>query len=169
MVSNPATGNFDLTFTLYNSTDLPGTVIGTPVTNSATAVTNGLFAVTLNFGSGVFTGSNYWVQIGVRTNGSAGAFTVLLPRQPVLPVPYAIFANSASNLLGILPATQLSGTLPSAQISGTYSGPVTFSNIANNFSGTFNGTFIGNGSSINSLNASKAINFWHRGRCPADN
>ena len=91
-----------------------------PLTNSAVAVTNGLFTTQLNFGSGIFTGTNYWLQIGVRSNGVATAFTALSPLQPVTPAPYAIFANTASNLSGTLPSSQLSGAVPSSQISGTY-------------------------------------------------
>ena len=73
----------------------------------------------------------------------------------LLPTPYAIFANTASNLSGTLPSAQLSGALPSAQISGTYSGPVTFSNSANSFIGAFSGTFSGTGSGLSNLNASQ--------------
>jgi hypothetical protein len=144
---SPATGNYDLTFTLYNST----INVAGPLTNSAVAVTNGLFTTQLNFGSGIFTGTNYWLQIGVRSNGVATAFTALSPLQPVTPAPYAIFANTASNLSGTLPSSQLSGAVPSSQISGTYSGPVVFSNSANTFIGTFSGT----GSSVSNLNASQ--------------
>ncbi len=134
---NPATGYYDLTFSLYGSTSLPGTVISTPVTNSATAVANGLFTVTLDFGPAVFAGSNYWLQIGVRTNGSAASFTVLSPRQPVLPVPYAIFANSASNLLGTLAASAFVG----------YTNTVALTNSAN--------VFGGDGAALTALNASQ--------------
>ncbi len=123
---SPAGGSYDLTFALYGSTNLPGTVLTGPITNSAVAVTNGLFTTLLDFGRNVFTGTNYWLQIGVRTNGDPNAFTALSPRQPLTPTPYAIFANTASNLSGTLPSAQLSGALPSAQISGTYSGAVTF-------------------------------------------
>src|SRR5262249_48120636 len=92
----PANGTYDLTFTLLNASSGPGTVAG-PVTNSATTVSNGLFTVAIDFGPGVFTGSNYWLEITVRTNGGSG-FTTLAPRQPVTPTPYAIFANTASNV-----------------------------------------------------------------------
>jgi 3-isopropylmalate/(R)-2-methylmalate dehydratase small subunit len=57
-------------------------------------VTNGLFTVTLDFGAGVFTGASRWLEIGVRTNGGA-SFTVLSPRQPLTPTPYALYAPSA--------------------------------------------------------------------------
>ena len=96
------TADYDLTFTLY-ATNMTGVAVAGPITNSATGVTNGFFVVALDFG-GVFTGSNYWLDIAARTNGAA-TFTELTPRQPILPVPYAIMANSASNLLGKLPVT----------------------------------------------------------------
>src|SRR6185437_3862292 len=96
----PANGSYDLTFTLFN-VNSNGVAIAGPVTNSATGVTNGLFMATIDFGAGVFTGNNYWLEIGVQTNGGNG-FTTLAPRQPVLPVPYAMMASSASNLLGAL-------------------------------------------------------------------
>jgi|ERR1035437_4738393 hypothetical protein len=83
-----ANGNYDLTFSLFN-TNSSGSSIAGPITNSATAVSNGLFSATLNYGSGVFNNTNYWLEIGVRTNGN-GAFTTLAPRQPILPVPYAL-------------------------------------------------------------------------------
>jgi hypothetical protein len=143
-----ATGAYDLKFSLFNAYT-NGTAISFPQTNFATGITNGLFTSTLDFGS-VFTGTNYWLALGVRTNGSTNAFTLLWPRQLLTPVPYAIFANIASNLIGTLSATQLVGTLPSAQVSGNYTGGVNFTNATNSFSGTFFGT----GSSLNSLNAS---------------
>src|SRR5438093_13491872 len=68
----PANGRYDLTFTLFN-TNTSGIAIAGPVTNSATAASNGLFTTTVDFGSGVFTGSNYWLELAVRTNGS-GSF-----------------------------------------------------------------------------------------------
>ena len=150
---SPATGNFDLRFQIYDAVT-NGNAIGFPLTNSAVAVNNGLFATTLDFGAGIFTGTNYWLQIGVQTNGLTNAFTSLIPRQPVLPVPYAIFANSASNLLGTLAATQLNGTLPSSAFAG-YTNTVSLTNSANLFSGTFSGTFNGNGTNLLNLNASQ--------------
>jgi hypothetical protein len=67
-----------------------------------------------------------------------------------LPVPYAIMANSASNLLGTLPSTQVSGTIPASQLSGTFTGNVigsatsaTTATTANNFSGSLAGDVTG--------------------------
>ncbi len=106
--ANPATGIYDLRFTIYDSTNSPGTVIAGPVINSATSVSNGLFTVMLDFGAGVFTGADRWLQIGVRTNAS-GAFTPLTPRQPLTPAPYAIFAGGVN-------AAGISGPIPAASI-----------------------------------------------------
>ena len=89
-----ANGSFDLTFTLY-STSAAGTAIAGPVTNSATAVTNGLFTTTIDFGT-VFTGTNYWLEIAVSTNG-ANSFTTLSPRQAITPTPYAVYSTTAGS------------------------------------------------------------------------
>ena len=69
--------------------------------------------------------------------------------------PYAIFANTASNL---------SGTISSANLSGTYGGAVTFNNGENNFSGAFTG----DGAGVTNVNAAAldglgGANFWQTG------
>ena len=153
---NPATGIYDLRFTICDALT-SGNVVAGPNTSSATGVTNGLFTVTLDFGSGVFTGSNRWVEIAARTNGAA-SFTTLAPRQPILPAPYAIMANSASNLLGTLPTAQLTGTFTgngsgltslnpaslSAGMAGiNISGNAATATTANNFSGSLAGDVTG--------------------------
>src|SRR6185295_1911112 len=91
----PASGIYDLRFTIYDSTNNPGVILAGPITNAAIGVSNGLFTATLDFGAGVFTGSSNWLQIAVRTNGSGG-FTNLAPRQQLTPTPYAIFAENVS-------------------------------------------------------------------------
>ncbi len=110
----PANGSYDLQFMLYDAS-AGGSQAGPALTNSATAVSNGLFTVTLDFGAGVFTGTNYWLDVSVRTNG-ASAFTELSPRQELTPVPYAIFANTSSNLSGTVSVAQLNGTLTNGQL-----------------------------------------------------
>jgi hypothetical protein len=130
--ASPANGTYDLRFAIYDSTNNPGVLIAGPVTNSAATVSNGLFTATLDFGN-VFDGTARFLEIAVRTNGGV-SFVVLTPRQALTPTPYAIFANSASNLLGALSPSQLSGI---------YSNPVNFNNGADSFSGTFLGQFYG--------------------------
>jgi hypothetical protein len=138
-----ANGNYDLTFTVYDSITNESGIIGVPLTNSAVAVSNGLFTVTLDFGGGVFDGSARWLEIGVRTNG-VGTFTTLSPRQAILPTPYAI---AAGNLIGALPA---------AQLSGVYTNGVTFNNPGNSFAG--NGSGLTNLNSANLSAGTAAIN-----------
>jgi hypothetical protein len=145
-----ANTNYDFRFAIYNA-ETNGTPASVLITNSAVPVSNGLFTVTLDFGSGVFTGSDAWLDIAVRAAGTA-SFTPLSPRQPILPVPYAIFAGSASNLVGGLSTTQLVGTLPASAFAG-YTNSVSLTNannqfqgaFAGSFSGAFNGVFAGNG------------------------
>ncbi len=155
---NPANGNYDFQFAVYDSSG-GGTRIAGPLTNSAVAVSNGLFTVTLDFGPGVFAGNPRFLDIGVRPGGSANAFTILSPRQPLTPAPYSIFANTASNLSGTLPAGQLEGTLPASAFAG-YTNTVALTNGGNLFSGSFsgsfvgafNGAFIGNGGNVTNVN-----------------
>jgi hypothetical protein len=105
-----ANGRFDFQFCLLDA-GTNGNLIAGPVTNAATIVSNGLFTVKLDFGAHAFTGAPRWLQIGVRTNGSTNAFSILKPRQPVAAVPQSILANGASNLVSALPVSQLTRTL----------------------------------------------------------
>ena len=92
----PANGVYDLQFTIYDSTNSPGSVVAGPLTNSSVEVSNGLFTVTLDPGMGVFTGSARWLEIAVRTNGGA-LFDVLAPRQQLAPAPSSIYSANSGN------------------------------------------------------------------------
>jgi N-acetylneuraminic acid mutarotase len=119
---NPANGVYDLTFALFDAS-IDGNGLGGSLTNSATVISNGLFAATLDFGSNVFNGAGLWLQIGVRTN-SGGSFTLLNPRQMLTPAPYAITAgnvtgpvNGASIVSGTITGTQLaSNSIAASQL-----------------------------------------------------
>jgi hypothetical protein len=150
---SPANGLYDFRFKLYFDS-LGNTQVGEAFATNGIPTTNGLFVAGVEFGAGIFTGTNYWLEVDVRTNG-ATSYTVLTPLQPVTPTPYAIYANTASNLSGTLPASQLSGSLSSAQLGGTYSNAVKFTNAADTFSGTFSGSFTGSGSGL--------ADVWHTG------
>jgi lysophospholipase L1-like esterase len=140
--NSPATGIYDVAFTLF-STATNGSAVAGPVTNTATAVSNGLFTVSVDFGTGVFTGGSNWLEIAVATNGS-GNFITLIPRQPVNAVPYALYANTASNLTGNVSATNITGVLPIAQLPPTL--------ITNGASGlSISGIFTGDGSSLTNV------------------
>ena len=160
--ASPAIGLYDLRFILYNS-DIGGSQSGPVLTNTAVPVSSGLFTTPLDFGPGVFLGTNYWLELAVRTNGSGG-FVPLNPRQQITPSPYAIMAGSAASLLGLLPAVQLSGSVPSANLAGVYAGAVNFSNPADAFSGIFTGNGGGlTGVNAATLNGVSSAGFWQTG------
>jgi hypothetical protein len=116
-----AAGFYDLRFGLFNVPD-GGSASGT-VTNAAVPVTNGLFAVTLDFGA-AFDGTGRWLEISVRTNG-ASSFVTLAPRQSLTPAPGAIYASSA----GAVPAAGIQGSILPANIA---SGSITAEMLATN-------------------------------------
>lgn len=143
----PANGSYDLRFKLFVD-PLGDTQTGNAVVTNGVSVASGLFMVTVDFGEGVFNGSNYWLEVDVKTNG-AGAYVNLSPLQAVTPVPYAVFAEKAGN---------------GGFAAGTYTNAVTLSNAANNFSGSF----AGNGAGLTGVNASTlgglgAAGFWQLG------
>ena len=147
---NPVSGNYNFKFTLYTAVT-NGTPASGSLTNYNIAVNNGLFTTTLDFGPNIFTGSSLWLQIGVCTNTTTN-FTILQPLQPVLPTPYAIFANSASNLVGVVAASQLTGTLPATAFTG-YTNTVSLTNGANLFAGSFSG----NGAGVTNVSVTNLV------------
>jgi hypothetical protein len=97
--NGPVTGSYDLTFALYDD-GTAGSLIAGPLTNVATVVSNGAFSATIDFGAGVFTGTNYWLEIGAQTNGGSD-YATLAPRQQITPTPYAIYAANAGNAASV--------------------------------------------------------------------
>jgi hypothetical protein len=93
----PANGFYELRFALYDAL-AGGTVVSGPVTNPSVIVTNGLFTVLIDFGTAPFAGADRWLEIGVRTNGISDPFTILSPRQPLTPVPYALYALASGSV-----------------------------------------------------------------------
>lgn len=103
-------GSSDLTFTLYNAASGGAPVGASNVVNDL-VMSNGLFAVTLDFGTGAFDGAPRWLQIAARPGASTGGYTNLAPRTSITATPYAIYAGgvSAAGLVGTLPANALAG------------------------------------------------------------
>jgi hypothetical protein len=147
---SPASGSYDLVFTLYN-TNTAGIAIAEPATNSAVAVTNGLFTTLVDFGPGVFTGTSNWLAIAVSTNG-ANTFSLLTPRQQVTPTPYALYSANAGTAAtaSSVPAADVTGTLGLGQLP-----PAVLTNSATSVS--LSGAFIGNGGGLTN------IADWHLG------
>lgn len=127
--TNFANGSYDIQFTLVNA-NVGGMRVGGPLTNFAVNVNNGLFATTVDFGAGAFTGPARWLEIAVRTNGG-GAFVTLSPRQAVLPTPYAMFAATATNV----PWNALTG-VPAGFADGTDDGATYSAGAGLNLSGS---------------------------------
>jgi len=146
--TGPASGNYDMTFSVWNAS-AGGALIGGPITNNSVVVNNGVFSLSLDFGADVFNGASSWLEIAVRTNGG-GSFTTLSPRQAVLATPYSLLANKASNLTGLLPANQLGGTIAPAQLPSVM---LTNAQTGVNLSGTFSG----NGAGLTALNAANLV------------
>jgi hypothetical protein len=145
----PANGSYDLQFTLY-ATNTNGVPIAGPVTNLATAVSNGVFTTAINFGQGVFTGGSNWLDIAVRTNGTV-TFTELPPRQPITPTPYSIYAGNA----GSVAATDITGTIPLPELPNVLvTNNATSVTLSGNLFGNFGGTFFGNGAGLTGLSPS---------------
>src|ERR1051325_6595157 len=91
---NPANGNYDLQFALWDTAS-GGAQIGLTQTVSSVAVNAGIFTVTLDFGVSAFPGTNRFLEISVRPAGG-GSFTTLAPRQQISSTPYAIRTLSAT-------------------------------------------------------------------------
>lgn len=117
-----ATGIYDMRFTLHDTLAGVSQVAG-PLVNPTVGVSNGLFTVTLDFGNGAFNGNPRWLQIGVRTNGSAATHTPLSPRQPVTAAPYAVLAGSVT---GNISDSQLSANIARLNGNQTFTGTATF-------------------------------------------
>ena len=75
-----------------------GTQIGATISRPNTALMNGVFSVNLDFGATAFNNPNaVFIEIGVRPNASANAYTILGPRQQLTVVPFAVTATNATN------------------------------------------------------------------------
>ena len=90
--ANPANGNYDFEFALFDSLSA-GTQVGSTLTRSGVAVANGTFAVKLDFGN-QFAGASRFLEIRVKQAGG-GAFTALSPRQLINSSSYSVKSLNA--------------------------------------------------------------------------
>jgi hypothetical protein len=101
---NPANGNYDLEFSLFDTADVgTGTQQGPVLVHNPVATSGGVFTVILDFGS-VFAAGDRYLQIRVRPVGGP-AYVTLSPRQRITASPYAIETINAK-FLGGLPASR---------------------------------------------------------------
>src|SRR5438034_3357466 len=91
----PANANYDFEFKLYDSLT-GGVLIGSRL-RAGVQVTNGTFAVKLDFAAAAFNGADRYLEIGVRPAGSSGGYQQLLPRQPITLTPYSFRSLNATN------------------------------------------------------------------------
>lgn len=110
------TGAYDFRFALYDVV-IGGSPVGTPATLlvGPVGVTNGLFTVTLDFGSAAIDGNARWLEIAVRPNGG-GTYTTLAPRQRLTPVPYALYTPLAATAMSV-PWSSITG-IPAGFVDG---------------------------------------------------
>ncbi|MHC4575488.1 MAG: hypothetical protein ACYS76_15410 [Planctomycetota bacterium] len=101
-----ADGLYDFQFKLYDDANvIDGNQVGSDVNKPDVDVSDGYFAVELDFGSSVFDGNGVWLEIGVRPGdlNDPCEYTTLSPRQQITPTPYAlqtrgIFVDEAGNV-----------------------------------------------------------------------
>lgn len=93
----PVNGTADLQFTLWNSGATGGGVqVGPTLTLNAAQITGGFFSANLDFGATAWDGNQRWLEVASRVPAGGGTFSIM-PRQPVLPVPYALRAVGLSS------------------------------------------------------------------------
>ncbi len=96
--SGPVSGTCHFQFGLWDALT-NGAQVGSTQTVNGVSVSNGRFAVQLDFGSNAFSGDARWLQIAVQCSGDAG-FTPLSPRQPLTPAPYALSLRPGATISG---------------------------------------------------------------------
>jgi len=100
--NQPANGTYDFQFTLFGAASGSAQVCTVAANDIETrddvTVANGVFTVDLDFCPEAFDGDARWLEIAVRNGTATGVYTVLSPRQPISPTPYAIYAKRTGSL-----------------------------------------------------------------------
>ena len=86
---SPANGEYDFRFRLYDAVS-SGSQVGSTNNRDDVTVTEGLFTVQLDFGSGAFNGDARYLEITVDCGAGA---TLLTPRHPLTAAPYALYSQ----------------------------------------------------------------------------
>ena len=105
----PATGLYDMRYTVWDSA-VGGLQVGGAMVLAPVSVSGGLFTVPLDFGPGIFTGADRYLQIESRVFGGP-AYSVITPRQKLTPTPYAITAGSVAATAGAVPDAGLTANV----------------------------------------------------------
>lgn len=95
---NPAVGWYDLRFRLYDDPN-EGWQLGETNQKEDRHLRDGYFTEVLDFGSEIFDGRPYWLEVAVRPSelNDPNEFEPLAGRQQIRPTPYALYAASSGN------------------------------------------------------------------------
>jgi hypothetical protein len=104
--SAAANGNYDFEFALFDAVN-GGAQLGSTLPRNGVSVANGIFSVSLDFGS-QFTGATRFLEIRVRLAGQPG-ITTLAPRQQVNSSPYSVRSLNSTTADTATNAAQLGG------------------------------------------------------------
>ncbi len=145
--------------TTYWSNDGTSSAGSQPTASVNVAVAAGLFTLTLGNTSlanmtaipGALFAEQPGLQLQIWFSDSINGFAMLSPLQNVTPVPYASFAENASNVLGTVGASQLNGTLVPAQLP-----PNIITNLQMGL--ILSGAFNGNGAGLTNIILNNAVN-----------
>ncbi len=110
---SPANTTYDFQFKLWDAS-VGGVQVGSTITLGDIPVSDGLFSVELDFGTGAFWDGARWLEILVRLGTSGGAYTTLSPRQELTAAPYAlampnVYTDESVNFVGIGRDFRISG------------------------------------------------------------
>ena len=155
--ANPANAGYDMQFRLFDLAGAgQGTQQGATITISPVAVSNGNFAVSLDFGAAVFaSGADRFLEISLRPAGNTGGYTSLAPRQKLTSSPYAVRsvnANSADTL-----STACVGCVQNSNINSVDGNKVT-GTVANATNATNAVNATNSTNAVNAVNATNATN-----------
>ena len=100
-------GPVDLKISMWDA-DTAGVQIGTSNTFNAVPMTDGRFALGLNFGASAFDGSNRWIQVEFRNPAGSGLYQALNPRDKITATPYALYALNGANGVWVYDTNQQS-------------------------------------------------------------
>ena len=160
-----ANGNYDFQFALFDAVS-GGNQLGSTLSRNTVAVANGIFSVSLDFGS-QFPGANRFLEIRVKLTGG-GALTTLTPRQQVNSDPYSVKSlntDTASSLncaacvtaaqIASVNGASITGTVPVASVPAGSGNYIQNQNAAPQSSSNFN---ISGTGTANIFNASTQFN-----------
>lgn len=84
-MGQPANGQYEIRFQIFGAAN-GGNPLGTD-TRAPVPVADGLFTTQIDFGSGVFNGTAYWLEVAARSNGSQSPYTILTRGSRSTPCP----------------------------------------------------------------------------------